>query len=112
MKQEYIDSMNKFVNDTINIIISKDAQYNEGDVDVLQYMPKRWESCATYLLECTHRLDSMIISGQPPELWRDKMTDLLAYVLFTHLKLEDLQSKKIPLSVCHEYKKDNDDTNP
>ena len=94
MKPEYIESMTKFTKEVIELIISKDDEYNVNK-DVMDYFPKGWDSCFTYLNENLNRLDSMILAGKSFDEYSDKLRDLLAYTLLTKIKLEDMNNKKI-----------------
>ena len=92
MKDEYTNSMKEWTNEVIDLIVSKDLEYN-ATIDLLDYFPKGWNSCYTFISENLNRLDSMISSGYSYEKYSDKINDLLAYVMLSHLKLKDMNKQ-------------------
>ena len=86
MKKEYLDLMEAFHKTNMETMKGKDDQFNRSEIDVLDYFPKGWNSCFTYLNENLLRLDSMIGGDKiTEELLDEKFGDLLNYVQLSYV---------------------------
>lgn len=85
MYDEYAKHMREFVNKNLEVMAIKDAQFNEGGIDLEDYFPCGWESCYTYINENLLRIHSLMYSGKmTKEMFEEKFGDLLNYVIISH----------------------------
>ena len=86
MNDKYIELMTKFYERNTDVLRSKDKLYNSDTVDLLDYFPKGWNSCLTYINENLLRLDSMISNDMvSKDLLDEKFGDLLNYVQISYV---------------------------
>ena len=86
MKQEYLDTMRQKVEKTILIMKKRGEKYN-NTLDPLDYYPKGWDICYTFLFENLNRLDSLMAYGCTKQQFESKTGNLLGYVLFSYVKM-------------------------
>lgn len=96
MREEYVKSMEGLIAKARKSMADNDWKYNTRH-DMLEYFPKDWASCYTYILENLNRLDSLHASTAPAHMIREKFTDLLSYVLLSYAHQEQRwRDSKLP----------------
>lgn len=87
MNEEYRDSMERLYDRALSDMEAADKRYNRFGTDMMDYFPKGWESCYTYINENLLRLDNAVQRGGPSgNIWevQEKFKDLLSYVLIAY----------------------------
>jgi len=85
MKPGYMEVIMQLFESCKEVLKERDQSFNKSTIDVIDYFPRGWDSCYTYLNENLLRLESLIESGAPQPLVEEKFVDLINYVALSYL---------------------------